>query len=155
MAKFTDAKNREWEIPHFDPYIIAEVKQGCGVSLYELPQKPEEFGNLCQNVPLFANVLWLLVKGQNGVTDEREFCRGLIGGDVLKNAAAAMWEEVIFFSPSEAHPLMRKMMEQAEAIQAEVRREAEKRLATMNLKNTFGKSSDLPALNRKERRSAG
>lgn len=154
MSKFCDFKGRTWEIPHWDPYIIAEVREGCGVSLYELPQKLEEVNALFTNTPLFANVLWLLVKDQANGIDEREFARGLIGGTVLQDAAEAFWAEVLFFSPPELAKLLEKGMQQAKALQGDTLKKAEQQITT-NLRQLFGSSQDAPALTRKGRRSAG
>jgi len=142
VATFTDAKQRTWEIPHFDPFIIADVKQECSVSIYELPQKLSEVNELFQNVPLFANVLWVLLKEEckgRGL-DQREFARGLIGGEVLKDAAEAFWKELLFFSPKNLRELLTKAEKQVDSLQAKAMGNIEKRL-TENLNKLFG---DLP-----------
>lgn len=142
MSTFVDALERSWEIPHFDPFNIADVKEECDVSLYELPQKLQELGELLQNTPKFAHVLWVLVKDQAkelGV-DQRGFAKGLIGGDVLEKAGEAFWQEVLFFSPKQTRGLLEKAAKQATNLQAEMLQRIESQV-TANLKKLCG---DLP-----------
>lgn len=145
MSSFVDAKHREWELPHFDPFIIEDVKQECDVSLYELPQKLQELGALLQNTPKFAHVLWALIKDQakGRDIDKREFAKGLIGGDVLEKAGEAFWQEVLFFSPPETRKLLTKAWEQLKLLQSGAMERVEQQLM-QNLTNLFGESSGSP-----------
>jgi hypothetical protein len=145
MSMFTDAKGREWEIPHFDPFAIEDVKQECDVSLYELPQKLQELGALLQNTPKFAHVLWVLVRDQakGRDIDQRNFARGLIGGDVLEKAGEAFWQEILFFSPKATRELLEKLANQARSLQADSLPKVEQRVIE-NLTNLYGASPASP-----------
>jgi len=115
MSKFTDAKDRTWEIPHFDPLNCAEVHQATNVSLYTLTAgKMEGLSNLFSNFPVFANVLFVLLKDQvrERAVDERAFMQGLVGGDAVEAAEEAFWEELLFFSPKRLRELLTRMRTQ-------------------------------------------
>lgn len=145
MARFTDAKQIDWEIPHFDAFNIADVKQECSVSIYELPQKLSEVNELFQNVPLFVNVLWVLLKDAcaERKLDQRGFAKQMVGGDVLKDAAEAFWKELLFFSPKNLRDLLTKAEKQVDSLQAKAMGNVEKRL-TENLNKLFGDLPELP-----------
>jgi hypothetical protein len=142
MSSFVDAKGREWEIPHLDPFAIEDVKQECDVSLYELPQKLQELGLLLQNTPKFAHVLWVLVRDQakGRDIDQRNFAKGLIGGDVLERAGEAFWQEILFFSPPETRKLLEKAAQQTKTLQSQALTRVEQQVM-QSLTNLFGESS--------------
>lgn len=124
MAKFTDAKERTWEIPHFDPLNIADVQQELGVSLYTLTavvgegdaREMRNLRQLYENVPVFWNVVYLLVKDQarERQVDERGFMLGMVGGDALEAAQKAFFDEVIFFSPKRLRDLLTRLNQEWE-----------------------------------------
>lgn len=150
MAKFTDALERTWDIPHFDPINIAEVQHRLGVSLYTLTAgKMENLRDLFENVPLFFNVIFVLVEDQargRGV-DDRSFAKGMVGGDVAEAAKDAFWDELLFFSPKKLRELLARMRTQMEVIQSEttITDEQIKSGLIDGLKKLSGSSSAPPA----------
>jgi hypothetical protein len=149
MAKFTDAKERTWEIPHFDPINSADVHQATNVSLYTLTaDKLKGLHELYCNFPVFANVLYVLVGDQakeRGV-DERSFMQGLVGGEAVEAAQEAFWNELLFFSPKKTRDLLTRMKTQMLAIQDETTLTDEQIKAGLiaGLNKLSGSSSELP-----------
>lgn len=147
MASFTDAKDRKWEIPHFDPLNIADVQQKLGVSLYTLTAgKLENLRDLFENVPLFFNVVYVLVadSARERQVDETSFAKGMVGGDVAEAAKEAFWEELLFFSPKKLRDLLTRMKTQMEAMQTTVTDEQIKAALIAGLKKLSGNSSESP-----------
>lgn len=145
MSTFTDVTGEAWEIPHFDGFNIADVKQECSVSIYELPQKLPEVNALFENTPLFAQVLWVLVKEQceERKLSQREFAKRLVGGDVLTQAAEAFWKELLFFSPKKLRELLTKAEKQVDQMQAKAMVKVDSQL-TENLNKLFGDLLESP-----------
>ena len=150
--KFTDAKGREWDIPHFDPLNIDEVQQQLGVSLYTLTNgNMENLRDLFNNVPVFFNVVYVLVKDQakeRGV-DDRSFAQGMVGGDVLEAAQEAFWQEVLFFSPKRLREMLTKLKSETDELIAETNPKLNQKL-TAGLRKLFGDLLDSPDLPPKE-----
>lgn len=148
MSKFTDAKERTWEIPHFDPINTADVFQATNVSIYTLTAgKMEGLKDLFSNFPVFGNVLYLLVKEQareRGV-DEKSFMQGLVGGEAVESAIEAFWQEVLFFSPKKQRELLIRMRQQMELIATENPVTDQKLKAGLiaGLKKMYGDSLEL------------
>jgi hypothetical protein len=145
MAKFKDNEGREWVIPHFDPYNVADVEQATGVSIYTITQRNlEPLRDLFGNRPVFWNVVFILVGEQakeRGVSD-RQFVQAVVGGDCLDAAQEAFWEEVLFFSQKAERELLIQMMAKARELQATVSQKI-----TTGMTKLFGDLSASPDSN--------
>ncbi len=119
MAKFKDAKDREW-IVDVTVGIIKKVRKALDIDLAD--PSGADVNHMIDDPVLLVDTLWLLCEDQakeKEITDE-DFGRGLVG-DPIELATTALLDAVADFFPGSKRSLLRKATEKMTAI----RRKAE------------------------------
>ena len=119
MAKFSDAKDREW-IVDVTVGTIKKVRKALDIDLAD--PSGADVNRMVDDPVLLVDTLWLLCEDQakeKKITDE-DFGRGLVG-DPIELATTALLDAVADFFPGPKRSLLRKATEKMTAI----RRKAE------------------------------
>ncbi|RIK72136.1 MAG: hypothetical protein DCC68_26745 [Planctomycetota bacterium] len=117
MPSFKDTNGREWLVT-LNVAQVKRVRERLGVNLADLQE-----GNLLTRLAdpvLLVDVLFVLVQPQadeNSVTDE-QFAASL-GGDTLSAASTALLEALCDFFPLPTRLMLRKVLAQTQARQAD------------------------------------
>jgi hypothetical protein len=117
MPSFKDTSGREWLVT-LNVAQVKRVRERLGVNLADLQE-----GNLLTRLAdpvLLVDVLFVLVLPQaeeSKVTDE-QFAAGL-GGDTLSAASTALLEALCDFFPQPTRLMLRKVLAQTQARQAD------------------------------------
>lgn len=142
MAKFTDAKNREWTID-IDPVLVGDVAAELdGLSLYTiLDNGMQGLKELLDNQPVFLNAVYILCREQcrEQSIDEREFLRGL-KGDAMDAMCDAFYQALADFFPKKKRELLTSLMSEAKKMADPLINKASDK-AMILLKKQFGKLS--------------
>ncbi|RIK72124.1 MAG: hypothetical protein DCC68_26760 [Planctomycetota bacterium] len=117
MPSFKDTNGREWLVT-LNVAQVKRVRERLGVNLADL-QEGNLLTRLADPVTL-VDVLFVLVQPQadeNSVTDE-QFAASL-GGDTLSSASTALLEALCDFFPQPTRLMLRKVLAQTQARQAD------------------------------------
>ena len=98
-AKFTDTEGRDWSL-RLDVATLRRVRDLTSVDLGKLFSDPQQLANLHNDIILFVDVLFAIVKptaDARGVSDI-QFGQSL-AGDVLESAVLAFETSVVDFLP--------------------------------------------------------
>ncbi len=117
MPSFKDTNGREWLVT-LNVAQVKRVRERLGVNLADL-QEGNLLVRLADPVTL-VDVLFVLVQPQadeNSVTDE-QFAASL-GGDTLSAASTALLEALCDFFPQPTRLMLRKVLAQTQARQAD------------------------------------
>jgi len=143
VAKFTDAKNREWTID-IDPVNVGEVAAELdGLSLYTiLDNGMKPLQELLDNQPVFLNAVYILCREQCRAKsiDEREFLRGL-KGDAMDAMCDAFYQALADFFPKKKRELLKNLMSEAKTLADPLISKASEK-AMILLRKQFGKLSE-------------
>lgn len=120
MREFTDCLGRVWKLA-LDPWILGKIDAEADVLLTKWGDDNFKLAvELSQDLPKLCTVLWGFCEEQtqaNGVTNEREFARGM-GDDTLLHAYTALAGAVTDFSTSpEQREAMRLAMEKGQEVE--------------------------------------
>lgn len=103
MKTFSDNLNRTWELK-LNMFQVKRIKDETGFDL--LDAKDGEIFEWTKNLQSVFDIIWVLIKGQNGNETIEDFGTSM-DGDKLDLASQALLEEVInFFPQSKRQPLM-------------------------------------------------
>ncbi len=117
MPSYKDTNGREWLVT-LNVAQVKRVRERLGVNLADLQE-----GNLLVRLSdpvTLVDVLFVLVQPQadeNSVTDE-QFAAAL-GGDTLSSASTALLEALCDFFPQPTRLMLRKVLAQTQARQAD------------------------------------
>ena len=117
MPSFKDTNGREWLVT-LNVAQVKRVRERLKINLADL-QEGNLLARLADPVTL-VDVLFVLVQPQaeeNSVTDE-QFASAL-GGDTLSSASTALLEALCDFFPQPTRLMLRKVLAQTQARQAE------------------------------------
>jgi hypothetical protein len=121
MAKFTDAKGRDWTIAITTGNVKA-VRQRLDVDLVDLNNSA--VNRLAEDFVLLVDVLWVLCEQQAAnkqpPVSPEEFGEALVG-DPIEAACSAIAESIADFFPGQR----RSLLQQANVKATQVRRKAE------------------------------
>ena len=98
MPKFTDAKNREWNLK-INMANVNDVFDATGVSIPKLLDDGcAPLAELLDNLPRLVHVCYCIVGAKAAGVGEREFgCE--LHGDILLEMVDAFWEAITDFFP--------------------------------------------------------
>ena len=118
---------REWQV-EFNVTTLKRVKQRLNVNLANMVQDEfEEFKRVVGDPMLLCDVLFVLCEGQHAGVDDLDFGRSM-GGDAIMDAANAMYEAMVNFSPSQMRDTLTQLAKKGTAVQKLAQEEAGVRL---------------------------
>jgi hypothetical protein len=139
VAKFTDAKGREWSLVITIGHV-AELRRDAGFDFDKLKESEDAFASALFGNPItIAKILWVLVR-KGGATTEDEFYDGL-DPDSVDRATVALMEAIVdFFHRGRSSPARNRVKEVMERA-GKVYEEGLEKAVTTALKRLSG---DLP-----------
>lgn len=117
MAKFTDTQGTEWSVS-LDFGMLKRIKKQLGVDLLKAMDDANALNALAEDVETLVNTIWLCIAEQateHNITDE--VFGGRLDGTVIDAATRALLEALVDFFPPSRRPILKKLIEKAEAIE--------------------------------------
>ena len=116
MPKFTDAKNREWNV-EITVHAARAVKEKLGLELVAM-KDGEALTRLLTDPLSIVDALFILVADQarEAGIDEEKFGSGF-NGDAIERGTDCLVHALIAFFPPQRRDLLQRMWTQAKAIQ--------------------------------------
>lgn len=140
MAKFTDAKGREWEIA-ISVLSFRKVRSAVGYDLNKISADPtvvSELQTLLSDTEQFGAVLFELVKSQHEEVKLEEFLEGL-AGDALESAREAFVKAYAVFSPSRIRTILLAAVEKGEEIRSQLASKVTEQMKNLTSKDVVTK----------------